>query len=149
MEKGGLAPGWGEARRAMREAGPGSLQVAQWSSPQHPVRMVLGMLLAWADWGPGQPSGKYQPNRGDQPIREDQLSREDQPSRGQEPGGGDQHCLYLVGGRLGHKWADLNCLENMSFLCEMDVNQADPWHHVWPQVRRSTMMHSHALTMLH
>ena len=115
--------------------------------------MFSGLLLSWADWGPGQPSGRYQPNRRDHPSRKDhpsrgqqpsgryQPSRRDHPIREDQPGGGDQHCLYLVGGRLGHHWADLNCQEDMNFLCEMDVNQADPWLHVWPQVRRSTVLY--------
>ena len=81
--------------------------------------MCPGFLLSWADWGPGQPSG------------------------------GDQHCLYLVGGRLGHQWADFNCTFDMNFLCEMDVNPANPWHHPWPQVGHCTALNCIAPYYIH
>ena len=38
-----------------------------------------GQLVKWFNWGPGQPSG------------------------------GEQHCMYLVGGFLGYQWADFHC----------------------------------------
>merc|ERR1719419_168617 len=47
-----------------------------------------GQLIQWFDWGPSQPSG------------------------------GDQHCLYTVGGFLGYQWADFHCDFQMTFLCE-------------------------------
>ena len=38
-----------------------------------------GTLMSWTDWGPGQPTG------------------------------GDQHCMYMVGGDKGFQWADFHC----------------------------------------
>ena len=35
--------------------------------------------MSWTDWGPGQPTG------------------------------GDQHCMYMVGGDKGFQWADFHC----------------------------------------
>ena len=36
-----------------------------------------------------------------------------------QPSGEDQHCLYLVGGRLGHQWADFNCNFEVRKCCLM------------------------------
>ncbi|XP_068241807.1 perlucin-like isoform X2 [Palaemon carinicauda] len=56
-----------------------------------------GQLIDYSNWGPSQPSG------------------------------GDQHCMYMVGGLLGYQWADFHCEFDMHFLCEEDVNDNEPW----------------------
>nr|XP_053642993.1 perlucin-like isoform X1 [Cherax quadricarinatus]XP_053642994.1 perlucin-like isoform X2 [Cherax quadricarinatus] len=56
-----------------------------------------GQLVDFSNWGPSQPSG------------------------------GDQHCMYLVGGLLGYQWADFHCDFDMHFLCEYSVNTVKPW----------------------
>ncbi|XP_018006966.1 perlucin-like [Hyalella azteca] len=56
-----------------------------------------GQLVQYSGWGPSQPSG------------------------------GDQHCMYLVGGHLSYQWADFHCLFDMHFLCEYNVNEVTPW----------------------
>ncbi|XP_042875458.1 perlucin-like [Penaeus japonicus] len=56
-----------------------------------------GQLVSYSNWGPSQPSG------------------------------GDQHCMYLVGGLLGYQWADFHCDFDMHFLCEYGVNDLEPW----------------------
>ncbi|XP_050734505.1 perlucin-like protein [Eriocheir sinensis] len=56
-----------------------------------------GQLVSYSNWGPSQPSG------------------------------GDQHCMYLVGGLLGYQWADFHCEFDMNFLCEHSVNQVQVW----------------------
>ncbi|KAK3885239.1 hypothetical protein Pcinc_010513 [Petrolisthes cinctipes] len=56
-----------------------------------------GQLVDYSNWGPSQPSG------------------------------GDQHCMYLVGGLLGYQWADFHCDFDMHFLCEYGVNDVQPW----------------------
>ncbi|KAG7155161.1 Perlucin-like 2, partial [Homarus americanus] len=56
-----------------------------------------GQLVSYSNWGPSQPSG------------------------------GDQHCMYLVGGLLGYQWADFHCEFDMHFLCEHGVNTVEPW----------------------
>ncbi|XP_064119238.1 perlucin-like [Macrobrachium nipponense] len=56
-----------------------------------------GQLIDYSNWGPSQPSG------------------------------GDQHCMYMVGGLLGYQWADFHCEFEMHFLCEEDVNDIEPW----------------------
>ena len=33
-------------------------------------------------------------------------------------------------------------LSQMNFLCELDVNPGDPWHHPWPQVTTETLQNS-------
>ncbi|KAG7153435.1 Perlucin-like 3 [Homarus americanus] len=58
---------------------------------------VNGQLVSYSNWGPSQPSG------------------------------GDQHCMYLVGGLLGYQWADFHCEFDMHFLCEHGVNTVEPW----------------------
>ena len=44
-----------------------------------------------------------------------------------QPNGGDQHCMYIVGGYLGYQWADFHCGFEMTFLCEYDVNDIEAW----------------------
>ena len=39
-----------------------------------------------------------------------------------QPSGGDQHCMYIVGGFLGYQWADFHCAFEMTFLCEYQVS---------------------------
>ncbi|XP_071530261.1 dromaiocalcin-1-like [Panulirus ornatus] len=56
-----------------------------------------GQLVDYSNWGPSQPSG------------------------------GDQHCMYMVGGLLGYQWADFHCDFEMNFLCEYRVNHIKPW----------------------
>ena len=60
------------------------------------------------------------------PIFKGQLIREFNwgPS---QPSGGDQHCMYIVGGYLGYQWADFHCGFEMTFLCEYKVNDHEAW----------------------
>ncbi len=44
-----------------------------------------------------------------------------------QPNGGDQHCMYIVGGYLGYQWADFHCGFEMTFLCEYQVNDHQAW----------------------
>ena len=44
-----------------------------------------------------------------------------------QPNGGDQHCMYIVGGYLGYQWADFHCGFEMTFLCEYQVNEVEAW----------------------
>jgi hypothetical protein len=44
-----------------------------------------------------------------------------------QPSGGDQHCMYIVGGYLGYQWADFHCDFRMTFLCEHGVNPGHAW----------------------
>lgn len=44
-----------------------------------------------------------------------------------QPNGGDQHCMYIVGGYLGYQWADFHCGFEMTFLCEYKVNEVEAW----------------------
>ena len=57
----------------------------------------IGQLIREFNWGPSQPSG------------------------------GDQHCMYIVGGYLGYQWADFHCGFEMTFLCEYKVNDHEAW----------------------
>ena len=59
--------------------------------------LFLGQLIKDFNWGPSQPNG------------------------------GDQHCMYIVGGYLGYQWADFHCGFEMTFLCEYDVNDIEAW----------------------
>ena len=61
------------------------------------LRPLLGQLIREFNWGPSQPSG------------------------------GDQHCMYIVGGYLGYQWADFHCGFEMTFLCEYKVNDHEAW----------------------
>lgn len=60
-------------------------------------RASAGQQVRYTDWGPSQPTG------------------------------GDQHCMYIVGGMLGYQWADLHCEFEMNFICEYRANQVTPW----------------------
>ncbi len=71
--------------------------------------LVIGQLIDRFHWGPSQPSG------------------------------GEQHCLYVVGGFLGYQWADFHCDFKMNFMCEYAVNPAMTWRrrrrskiNIWP-----------------
>ena len=59
-----------------------------------------GELVQWADWGPGQPTGR------------------------------DQHCLYTVAAWQRYQWADFHCDYQMTFLCEFKVNTRNVWQTV-------------------
>ena len=61
------------------------------------VYILSGQLIREFNWGPSQPSG------------------------------GDQHCMYIVGGYLGYQWADFHCGFEMTFLCEYKVNDHEAW----------------------
>ena len=52
------------------------------------IQFLSGQLIQHFNWGPSQPNG------------------------------GDQHCMYIVGGYLGYQWADFHCGFEMTFLCE-------------------------------
>ncbi|KAK8391147.1 hypothetical protein O3P69_017064 [Scylla paramamosain] len=68
-----------------------------------------GQLVSYSNWGPSQPSG------------------------------GDQHCMYLVGGLLGYQWADFHCEFDMNFLCEHGVNNVQVWRRKRRRRRRSSV----------
>ena len=59
--------------------------------------LISGQLIQDFNWGPSQPNG------------------------------GDQHCMYIVGGYLGYQWADFHCGFEMTFLCEFEVNDIEAW----------------------
>ncbi|KAG0710690.1 hypothetical protein GWK47_022301 [Chionoecetes opilio] len=69
-----------------------------------------GQLVSYSNWGPSQPSG------------------------------GDQHCMYLVGGLLGYQWADFHCEFDMNFLCEHRVTDVQVWKRKRRKRRRRSIL---------